>query len=175
MDFDLSEEQRMLEDSVGRLIAERYSFEQRKKYMKEEAGFSRPEFVTRYAAGVGLAVLFFLDAQDIRRALVGDKKVGAVVTGQESGQGVDTRHQAHEVVLRAKGKNRRHIVVAHALFTQVHFETIGKEVEDIWRRPVKLGRSTGLTVQVLEGLQPGERIVAHPDASIEDGTLVEPR
>ena len=30
MDFDLTEEQRMLKDSVDRLIAERYSFEQRK-------------------------------------------------------------------------------------------------------------------------------------------------
>ena len=41
MDFDLSEEQRMLKDSTERLIAERYGFEQRKKYMEEPDGFSR--------------------------------------------------------------------------------------------------------------------------------------
>jgi len=41
MDFDLSEEQRMLRESVERLIAERYDFEQRKQYMKEPSGFSK--------------------------------------------------------------------------------------------------------------------------------------
>ena len=41
MDFDLSEEQRMLRESVERLIAERYDFEHRKQYMKEAAGFSK--------------------------------------------------------------------------------------------------------------------------------------
>jgi len=41
MDFDLSEEQRMLKESVERLIGERYDFEQRKTYMKDACGFSR--------------------------------------------------------------------------------------------------------------------------------------
>jgi pimeloyl-CoA dehydrogenase small subunit len=41
MDFDLSDEQRLLKDSVDRLIADRYGFEQRKKYIAEEPGFSR--------------------------------------------------------------------------------------------------------------------------------------
>jgi pimeloyl-CoA dehydrogenase small subunit len=41
MDFDLSEEQRMLKESVDRLVAERYSFEQRKAYGKEAGGWNR--------------------------------------------------------------------------------------------------------------------------------------
>ncbi|MBS0638684.1 MAG: acyl-CoA dehydrogenase family protein, partial [Proteobacteria bacterium] len=40
MDFDLSEDQRLLKESVDRLIAGEYSFEQRKKYMAEQAGYS---------------------------------------------------------------------------------------------------------------------------------------
>lgn len=40
MDFDLTEDQRLLKDSVDRLIADQYGFEQRKKYMKEPAGYS---------------------------------------------------------------------------------------------------------------------------------------
>lgn len=40
MDFDLSEEQRLLKDSVDRLIADKYDFEQRKAYAKGEHGFS---------------------------------------------------------------------------------------------------------------------------------------
>jgi len=41
MDFDLTEEQRLLKDSVDRLIADQYAFEQRKKYMAEPAGWGQ--------------------------------------------------------------------------------------------------------------------------------------
>jgi len=41
MDFELSEEQRLLKDSVERLTAQRYDFEARKKYAKEPEGWSR--------------------------------------------------------------------------------------------------------------------------------------
>ncbi|HQT80083.1 MAG TPA: acyl-CoA dehydrogenase family protein [Rhodopila sp.] len=40
MDFDLSDDQRLLKDSVDRLIADQYGFEQRKKYMREPTGYS---------------------------------------------------------------------------------------------------------------------------------------
>src|ERR1700753_2793385 len=40
MDFDLSEDQRLLKDSVDRLVADQYQFEQRKKYLTEPAGYS---------------------------------------------------------------------------------------------------------------------------------------
>src|SRR6185437_3474722 len=40
MDFDLDEGQRLLRDSVDRLIAEEYDFEQRKRYAEEPSGFS---------------------------------------------------------------------------------------------------------------------------------------
>src|ERR1051325_370704 len=41
MDFDLSEEQRLLKDSVDRLLADRYTFEKRKGYLAETEGWSR--------------------------------------------------------------------------------------------------------------------------------------
>jgi pimeloyl-CoA dehydrogenase small subunit len=41
MDFDLSEEQRLLKDSVDGLLAGSYDFDQRKKYAKEKGGWSR--------------------------------------------------------------------------------------------------------------------------------------
>lgn len=41
MDFDLNDEQRLLKDTVDRLIADRYGFEQRRAAMKEEGGWSR--------------------------------------------------------------------------------------------------------------------------------------
>jgi len=41
MDFDLSEEQRLLKDSVDGLLANAYDFDQRKKYAKENGGWSK--------------------------------------------------------------------------------------------------------------------------------------
>jgi pimeloyl-CoA dehydrogenase small subunit len=41
MDFDLSEEQRLLKESVEGLLTDAYDFEQRKKYMKEKGGWSK--------------------------------------------------------------------------------------------------------------------------------------
>src|SRR5258705_11892719 len=41
MDFDLSEEQRLLKESVDGLLGSSYEFEQRKKYMAGKGGWSR--------------------------------------------------------------------------------------------------------------------------------------
>jgi pimeloyl-CoA dehydrogenase small subunit len=41
MDFDLSEEQRLLKESLDRLIADRYAFEQRRTYGQNPEGWSR--------------------------------------------------------------------------------------------------------------------------------------
>ena len=41
MDFDLTEEQRLLRDSIDRLIADQYTFEKRKAYLAEPDGWSR--------------------------------------------------------------------------------------------------------------------------------------
>ena len=40
MDFDLTEDQRLLKESVDRLIADQYSFAQRKAYVAEPTGWS---------------------------------------------------------------------------------------------------------------------------------------
>ncbi len=40
MDFDLNDEQRLLKESVDRLILDQYQFQQRKQYMAEPAGYS---------------------------------------------------------------------------------------------------------------------------------------
>ncbi|WP_407193144.1 acyl-CoA dehydrogenase family protein [Bradyrhizobium sp. STM 3566] len=60
MDFDLSEEQRLLKDSLERLMLEGYDFDHRRKYQNEEAGFSESMW-TRYAE-LGLLALPFPEA-----------------------------------------------------------------------------------------------------------------
>ena len=41
MDFDLTEEQRLLRDSIDRLLADNYTFEKRRSYLAEAEGWSR--------------------------------------------------------------------------------------------------------------------------------------
>ncbi len=60
MDFDLNDEQRMLKDSVDRLMAGEYGFEQRKAYARNEAGFSREMW--RQFAELGFLGLPFAEA-----------------------------------------------------------------------------------------------------------------
>ena len=59
MDFELSEEQRLLKDSVERLSTQRYEFETRRKYMKETDGWSRDMW--RQYVDLGLTALPFAE------------------------------------------------------------------------------------------------------------------
>ena len=59
MDFELSEEQRLLRQSIERLLADRYGFEQRNAYMKEPGGFSRA--LWKQYAELGLLALPFAE------------------------------------------------------------------------------------------------------------------
>ncbi|WP_028351473.1 acyl-CoA dehydrogenase family protein [Bradyrhizobium murdochi] len=59
MDFDLSEEQRLLKESVERLMLDSYGFDERRKYLAEDRGFSEATW-KRYAE-LGLLALPFLE------------------------------------------------------------------------------------------------------------------
>src|SRR5215469_17244116 len=59
MDFDLSEEQRLLKESLDRLFGDRYAFEQRKAYAQNPEGWSRE--LWRQYAELGLLGLPFAE------------------------------------------------------------------------------------------------------------------
>src|SRR6478672_7132019 len=59
MDFDFTEEQRLLRDSVERLLADHYAFDKRKAYLAEPEGWSR-ELWSQYAE-LGLLGLPFAE------------------------------------------------------------------------------------------------------------------
>jgi len=59
MDFELSEEQRLLKDSVERLTTQRYDFEARRKYMKEADRWSRA--LWKQYVDLGLTALPFAE------------------------------------------------------------------------------------------------------------------
>src|SRR5689334_4565706 len=57
MDFELSDEQKLLKDSVERLLSDEYDFEARKRYAQEPEGFSRK--LWKQYAELGLLALPF--------------------------------------------------------------------------------------------------------------------
>jgi pimeloyl-CoA dehydrogenase small subunit len=61
MDFDFTEEQRLLDETVRRLVKDEYTFEKRKTYLAEPDGFSR-KLWARYAE-LGLLGLPFAESE----------------------------------------------------------------------------------------------------------------
>src|SRR5215212_8359471 len=59
MDFELSDEQRLLKDSVERLTTQRYDFETRRKFMAEPDGWSRA--LWKQYVDLGLTALPFAE------------------------------------------------------------------------------------------------------------------
>ncbi|MEA2875280.1 MAG: hypothetical protein QOF14_476 [Hyphomicrobiales bacterium] len=59
MDFDFTEEQRLLKESVDRFIADRYDFEQRKTFAKNETGYSQENW--KQFAELGLLAIPFAE------------------------------------------------------------------------------------------------------------------
>jgi pimeloyl-CoA dehydrogenase small subunit len=94
MDFDLSEEQRLLKESVEGLLSDAYEFEQRKKYMSEKGGWSRSiwnKFAEQGLLGLPFsedeggfgagAVETMIVMEALGRALVVEPYLAAVVIG----------------------------------------------------------------------------------------------
>jgi pimeloyl-CoA dehydrogenase small subunit len=59
MDFDFTEEQRLLKESVDRFIGDRYDFEQRKSFAKNDAGYARENW--KQFAELGLLAIPFTE------------------------------------------------------------------------------------------------------------------
>src|SRR6266852_5387684 len=94
MDFELSEEQRLLKDSVERLLADHYEFEARKTYMEAPEGFGRElwakyaelgllglPFEERFGGFGGGPVETMIVAEAFGRALALDPFLATVVLG----------------------------------------------------------------------------------------------
>jgi pimeloyl-CoA dehydrogenase small subunit len=94
MDFDLSEEQRLLKESLDRLIGDRYAFAQRKNYAQNPEGWSRDlwaqyaelgllglPFEERYGGSAGGPVETMIAMEAFGRALGLEPYLATVVLG----------------------------------------------------------------------------------------------
>ncbi len=139
MDFDYSDEQRLLDETVRRLIKDEYSFEQRKRYKAAPGGFSR-ELWARFAE-MGLLGLPFAEAhggfgggavetmivmESFGRGLVLEPYLAAIILG---GGLVDLAGNATQksAILPALAEGKRLLAFAHgerpARYALSHVET----------------------------------------------------
>ncbi|HEY7577961.1 MAG TPA: acyl-CoA dehydrogenase family protein [Acetobacteraceae bacterium] len=94
MDFTLTDEQRLLKDSVDRLMTDRYAFDQRKTYVKEPNGWSAAlwsqygelgllglPFAEQYGGFGGGAIETMLVMESFGRGLILEPYVASVVLG----------------------------------------------------------------------------------------------
>jgi pimeloyl-CoA dehydrogenase small subunit len=127
MDFELSDEQRLLKDSVERLTTQRYDFETRKKFIAEPDGWSRDMW--RQYAELGLTALPFSEdhggigggpvetmivMEAFGRALALEPYLATVVLG-----GGFLRHGASDAV---KGELLPKVAAGEALLAFAHTE-----------------------------------------------------
>jgi pimeloyl-CoA dehydrogenase small subunit len=93
MDFELSDEQRLLRQSLERLLAERYDFAARQRFTKEPAGFS--EALWRQYAELGLLALPFAESD----GGIGGGPVETMIVMEEFGRALALEPYLATVVL----------------------------------------------------------------------------
>ena len=148
MDFDLSEEQSILKDSLDRLLADKYDFEKRKKIMAQPDGCSG-EMWNAYAE-MGLMALPFAEEdgglggspvetmivmEALGRALVLEPYFATVVLGGGVlRHGASAEQRAEFVPLVAGGELK--LALAHternSRYDLNHVETVAKKDGDGW-------------------------------------------
>ncbi|MDA9391419.1 acyl-CoA dehydrogenase [Bradyrhizobium sp. CCBAU 45394] len=148
MDFDLSEEQRLLKDSIERLMLESYGFDHRRKYQNEKAGFSETMW-TRYAE-LGLLALPFSEAyggfgggavemmivmESLGQALILEPYFATVVlAGGILRYGANEAQKAKLIPAVAEGRTKLAFAYAepHSRYDLFHVETQAKKDRDGW-------------------------------------------
>ena len=126
MDFELSDDQRLLQDSITRLLGDRYAFEQRKGYLKTAEGFSPAlwsqyaelgllgvPFAEEYGGFGGGAQEIMLVMQAFGRALILEPYLATVVLGGTALRlaGSDAQRAA---ILPAIAEGRMKLAFAHS-------------------------------------------------------------
>ena len=126
MDFELSDDQRLLQDSITRLLGDRYAFEQRKGYVKAAEGFSPAlwsqyaelgllgvPFAEEYGGFGGGAQEIMLVMQAFGRALILEPYLATVVLGGTALQLAGSDGQKAEI-FPAVAEGRMKLAFAHS-------------------------------------------------------------
>ncbi|UPJ26399.1 acyl-CoA dehydrogenase family protein [Bradyrhizobium sp. CW1] len=148
MDFDFSEEQRLLKDSIERLLLESYSLDNRRIYQAGQAGFSNAMW-SRYAE-LGLLALPFSEEQGgfsggpvetmivmeaFGKALILEPYLATVVlAGGVLRLGANEAQKAELIPAIAEGRTKMAFAYSepHSRYDLFHVETQAKQDGDGW-------------------------------------------
>ena len=149
MDFDLSDDQRLLKDSVDRLISDKYGFEQRRGFMAEPDGWSRAMWATFAELGLlglpiaeehggfgGGPVESMIVAEAFGRGLVVEPYLATVVLGAGLlRRAADAATQAELLPRVASGELLLAFahVERHSRYELNHVSTIARQEGSRWR------------------------------------------
>ncbi|MET4046108.1 alkylation response protein AidB-like acyl-CoA dehydrogenase [Bradyrhizobium sp. RT6a] len=148
MDFDLSGEQRLLKDSIERLMLESYGFDHRRKYQSEKAGFSEAMWARYAELGLlglpsseahggfgGGAVEMMIVMEGFVQALILEPCFATVVlAGGILRQGASEAQKAELIPAVAEGRTKLAFAYAepHSRYDLFHVETHAKKDGDGW-------------------------------------------
>jgi pimeloyl-CoA dehydrogenase small subunit len=148
MDFDLSDEQRLLKDSVERFVADRYDFERRKAFVAEEGGYARENWAQFAELGL-LAVPFseedggigggpvetMIVQEAFGRGLVVEPYLATVVLGGGVLRHAGSAEQKAELIAQIAGGETT-LALAHvergSRYDLHHVETRARRDGDAW-------------------------------------------
>lgn len=148
MDFDLSDEQRLLQDSVTRLMADRYGFEARKGFLKDPRGWSADiwaryaelgllglPFAEEYGGFGGGPVEVMLVMQELGRALALEPYLATVVLAGTAVRLAGTEQQK-SALLPAVAEGRLKLAFAHgerqSRYDMANVATTARRVNGGW-------------------------------------------
>jgi pimeloyl-CoA dehydrogenase small subunit len=148
MDFDLNDDQRLIKDSVERLVADRYGFEQRKTILAQPDGWSRELWAQMAELGLlgvsfaedhggfgGGPVETMLIAEAFGRGLVVEPYLATVVLGAGLLRHAGSAEQ-QAAYLPAVAEGRLLLAFAHhertARYDLTHVKTTAHGHDDVW-------------------------------------------
>src|SRR5258707_15602294 len=150
MDFDLNEEQRLLKESLDRLLGDRYAFEQRKAYGQASEGWSRElwaqyaelgllglPFAEQYGGSAGGPVETMIAMEAFGRALALEPYFATVVLGGGFLRHGGSREQCADLIPK--------IAAGSLTFAVAHTERHSRyDLSDIETRAGRDGAAWGL-------------------------------
>jgi pimeloyl-CoA dehydrogenase small subunit len=119
LDFALSEEQRLLQDSLSRLLQRSYSFEQRKEYQRSATGWS--DDIWRQYAEMGLLALPFHE----RHGGLSGTPVETMIVMEQLGRAITVEPYLATIVLSGG-------ILRHAGSDEQNERIIGKIIDGTW-------------------------------------------
>jgi HlyD family secretion protein len=162
---------RVLEVEVEVLSSDAVKILQGMRVLFERWGGEKPlEGIVRLVEPVGFTKISALGVEEQRVLIIAD-----FVEPRERWERLGDQYRVEAVFILWEGDNVLQVPTSSLFRHGEGWAAFVLQDGKAQLRPVEIGHRSGLTAEILSGLEEGEAVIPHPDDSIEDGTLVERR